>query len=131
MANDLTCQVRRAAIAAYIANPYEATPSKQAMATEFGVDVRTIYRDIESAEVQETVQAVILSYAKSEGLSAAYKVVLAAIAGQAGFSKKEQLRAAMWLLEQIKLFDGTKSDDELQNNVDKIRDLINQDDTPE
>ena len=99
MATDATVSIRRAEIAAMLANPYEPMPSKKELAERYSVDTRTIYRDLQSDEVQDFIQEIIGRNAGTEGIAAAYKVILSAIAGR-DVTRKEQLEAAKWLLER-------------------------------
>ena len=123
MADDATVRIRRAEIAAMLVNPYEKMPSKTDIAERYGVDVRTIYRDMESPEMQLQVQEIVRSYAKGEGIAAAYRVILSAIAGGNGWKKSEQLKAAMWLAESIKLFEN--GDVSETSKLSRIQDIIN------
>lgn len=118
MASDSEITVRRAKIAELLSDPFNPVPNKTSLARMFDVDVRTIYRDIESAECRDRIREIINAHMRSDAISAAFKVALSAILGDKKFTAKEQLNTSIWLLEISKVFETDQGESSEHKSVD-------------
>lgn len=107
MADEITCSLRRAEIAAILGDPEQKIPNKLELAERFGVDPRTIYRDFHSPELAELTKQAINTHIGAVGIAASYRLLLQAVLGQLpGLKIGERLANARWMCENVRLFDA-------------------------
>jgi predicted DNA-binding transcriptional regulator YafY len=94
-----------------LADPEHKIPKRFELATRYGVDERTISRDMASPELAELTKTAINQHIGATGIAVSYKLILQAVAGQLpGVKVSERLAQANWLCENSGMFRGEQDE---------------------
>ena len=102
---------RQAALAAMLANPSIKRPSLTVLADSFGCTIRTIERDMDSPAVAAAVADLVRTHARAMGLGQAYRILWQAMIGAKGYTKRDGLSAARFLISMGRMLEDNSEPD--------------------